>query len=101
MAKHAHRIMLLNKKTWKCMLEGCNFFVHQGLAHLLLGKTGICWECGEQFMIDEYALKDEQPKCYDCRSDVIVKPVNVVTEIPEEGMSEEKKKLYKQLGILK
>jgi hypothetical protein len=35
MAKHPHRVILLNKKTWRCTLEGCNFFVHVGLAHVL------------------------------------------------------------------
>lgn len=67
MAKHPHRLMLINKKTWKCTLEGCAFFVHTGLAHILEGKTAVCWECGENFTVDARSLRDEMPKCIDCR----------------------------------
>lgn len=66
MAKHPHRLILLNKKTWRCTLEGCNFFVHLGLAHVLEGKNSICWSCGEQFTMTARALKDEMPKCDEC-----------------------------------
>jgi len=30
----------------------------------------VCWECAEEFTVDEYALKDEMPKCMDCRDKV-------------------------------
>jgi hypothetical protein len=58
----------MNKKTWKCTLPGCAFFVHLGLAHVLEGKQGVCWQCGEQFTLTETALRDEMPKCDDCRT---------------------------------
>lgn len=67
MAKHPHKLILINRKTWKCALPECGFFVHLGLAHVLLGKTAVCWECGELFTVDEDALRDEMPKCADCR----------------------------------
>ena len=70
MAKHPHRLILLNSKTWRCTLPGCNFFVHLGLAHVLLGKTAICWDCGEQYTVDERALKFDTPKCATCRGEV-------------------------------
>lgn len=71
MAKHPHKLMLLNKKTWRCAIEGCSFFVHLGLAHVLIGKTGICWICGDQYTIDARALDDELPRCIMCRTDRI------------------------------
>lgn len=74
MAKHPHRLVLLDKKTWRCTIPGCAFFVHLGLAHVIVGKTGICWECGEQYTIDEDALKSELPKCIDCRSRLAGEP---------------------------
>ena len=67
MAKHPHRLLLQQQRTWKCTLPGCTFFVHVGLAHILIGKQAVCWECGETFTLDEEALKDEMPKCFDCR----------------------------------
>jgi hypothetical protein len=59
--------MLMNKKTWRCTLEGCAFFVHLGLAHVLEGKSAVCWTCGEVFTVTAQALKDEMPNCDDCR----------------------------------
>jgi hypothetical protein len=67
MAKHPHLLILLNKKTWKCMLEGCNFFVHLGLAHVLVGKSAICWNCEGRFTLNEAALKEDKPRCDECR----------------------------------
>lgn len=101
MAKHPHKLILMNKKTWRCTLEGCAFFVHLGLAHILVGKTGICWGCNEQFMIDEYALKEEMPRCTDCR---VAKPIEAVEEEkldPNTVMNPAKRKLYKELGLIK
>jgi len=67
MAKHPHRLMLVNSKTWKCTLPGCSFFVHLGLQYVLEGKNAVCWECGEVFTVDARSLKDDMPKCVDCR----------------------------------
>jgi len=68
MAKHPHRLILMDKRTWRCTLEGCAFFVHLGLQHVLLGKTVVCWECGETFQFKSESLKEEMPKCDDCHS---------------------------------
>lgn len=68
MAKHPHRLMLNQKKTWRCTLPGCKYFIHIGLAHILPGMQSICWECGEEFTLDDVALKDDQPTCNSCRS---------------------------------
>jgi hypothetical protein len=67
MAKHAHKLILLNHKTWKCLLPGCNFFVHLGLAHVLIGKQSICWNCEEPFQLAEWSLKEDKPRCDECR----------------------------------
>lgn len=69
MAKHPHRLILMHNKTWKCTLQGCSFFVHRGLEYVLIGKTAVCWECGDNFTLDEHALEDEMPKCIDCRNE--------------------------------
>ena len=66
MAKHPHLLLLVNKKTWKCAFEGCAFFVHLGLEHLLIGKHATCWECKEMFPITQNSLSREKPICDDC-----------------------------------
>jgi hypothetical protein len=67
MAKHPHRLILNQKKTWRCTLPGCTYFIHLGLAHTLPGRLSICWECNEEFTLDDEALKDDMPKCDNCR----------------------------------
>lgn len=68
MAKHAHRLLLNQKKTWRCTLPGCRYFIHVGLAHILPGMQSICWQCGEEFTLSEEALEDEQPLCIECKN---------------------------------
>lgn len=106
MAKHPHKLILLNKKTWKCAVQGCSFFVHLGLAHILVGKIGICWGCGEQFMIDEYALREEQPRCIDCRGElpsVVKEPEPKEEKSTNSHRTPEQQKAYdkimKELGL--
>jgi hypothetical protein len=70
MAKHPHLLVLINKKTWKCALEGCGFFVHLGLAHVLIGKQAICWNCEERFVVSEESLKEEKPRCLECKTGI-------------------------------
>jgi len=60
--------MLNQKKTWRCVLPNCRYFIHIGLAHILPGQQSICWGCSEQFELDERALQDDQPMCDSCRS---------------------------------
>ncbi len=50
------------------MLDGCNFFVHQGLSHVLIGKPTICWSCDEEFTFSYSSLKEDSPKCDACRA---------------------------------
>jgi hypothetical protein len=70
MAKHPHRLLLNQKKTWRCTLPGCRYFIHIGLAHILPGSSSICWECGGEFELDEESLADPDgmPKCRACRA---------------------------------
>lgn len=73
MAKHAHRIMLHSKKTWRCMLPGCSWFIHTGLEFTIPGKLIICWDCGEEFAASEDSIRDaragdDMPVCYDCKN---------------------------------
>jgi hypothetical protein len=105
MAKHPHKLILQNKKTWRCTLQGCNFFVHLGLAHILVNKTGVCWECEDQFVIDEFALREEMPRCIDCRINhpliVAIQQAEPTVEpepIASPEVEEAKRKLYRDMG---
>lgn len=114
MAKHPHRLMLLNKKTWRCTLEGCTFFVHLGLVHILWGKSAVCWTCNEVYTLDQEALKEEMPNCPECRSgksgislDAIEQFTNNKLALAKEGVSDVselspgKRRLMETMGLIK
>jgi hypothetical protein len=67
MAKHPHKLMLIDNRTWRCMLEGCAFFVHLGLAHVIVGKRIVCWTCGDTFLVEkELSTLEFKPTCGLC-----------------------------------
>lgn len=72
MAKHPHKIMLQQRKTWKCMLPNCRYFVHIGLEYTIHGQTTICWGCSEEFIASEDTLTRAKAsyegtlQCEDC-----------------------------------
>lgn len=95
MAKHPHKLLFVNNQTWKCQLEGCAFFVHKGLQHVLVGKRAICWNCDEIFVISEASLKDGKPKCDDCR---LFSTIPVVEDKPSTiNISDEKRRLNDEM----
>ena len=66
--KHAHKFLRVPAKktrTWTC--TECSWFVHEGLAHVLIGKEGVCWGCEDVFTITEAALDEDKPRCDNCR----------------------------------
>lgn len=70
MAKHAHRIILVDKRLWRCTLPGCSWFVYTGQQQIIMGRSVVCWECGSTFQISEEELKRaykyDMPKCDQC-----------------------------------
>jgi len=118
MAKHPHRLMLHQKKTWRCMLPGCRYFIHSGLEFTLAGQTSICWECGGEFVLDEGSIKDarsgdDMPVCYDCKNrraggpsaDDVDDLINAQTALARAGvqyvreLSPNKRKNLEMMGI--
>lgn len=68
MAKHPHKLMLIENRTWRCVLEGCSFFVHLGLAHVITGKRIICWKCDDTFLVEgELSTREPRPTCIMCK----------------------------------
>lgn len=103
MAKHPHRLMLNQKKTWRCTIPGCTYFIHLGLAHTLPGRTALCWECNEEFTLDEDALKDDMPKCVECRMRARGIPENIpiLTPVSEPEPSSGRQALIDMMNARK
>lgn len=45
------------------------------------GKASICWECGEQFILDPRNMKLDKPLCNDCMPNII--PDELLTKQPK------------------
>ena len=88
--KHPHRLLLVDKKIWRCTLDGCTFFVHMGLVGVLPGKQTVCWECGDNFKLDVAALKEDMPRCSDCRMGVVAQ--QSIEEYTEARIAQAKKR---------
>lgn len=65
--KHTHKFKRLKYKsgnvTFFCTLPDCSQKINPALA---LGKRSICWRCGEEFIMTEYALRLAKPHCENC-----------------------------------
>lgn len=49
-----------------CTLDNCPYKVK---VELTLGKLNICWRCGHEFPMNEYAIRLARPHCVDCQKD--------------------------------
>jgi len=91
MPKHIHKIYKQptegkSKYMWKC--TDCAWFVHAGLEYVIVGKQVYCWNCDDIFQMDERALSQIKPMCFDCSMTAvqvpIVEPVNETEEAQKE-----------------
>ena len=65
--KHVHKLKRLtysnDESIYFCVLD-CDYKIKVPLA---LGKSTICWRCGKEFTINEYALRLVKPICPSCK----------------------------------
>ena len=68
--KHVHKYMrqqLKHIKVWRCALPDCSHWMPPYLEEMIIGRTSLCWECSEQFTLDEDAIAEDMPRCIKCR----------------------------------
>jgi len=71
--KHAHkyyRAEVAGTRVWACALPDCTHYMPKHMEGLVLGKKAICWTCNEEFILDSEALKEDKPRCANCRSGI-------------------------------
>lgn len=65
--KHIHKVKRQRFKSgnhmYFCTLPDCYWKINPAL---FLGKTTICWRCGEEFNMNEYSLRLARPHCEKC-----------------------------------
>jgi len=66
LAHKYHRVKLKFGEVWACAHASCPHYMPDYLTPTLLGKTSICWGCGDDLILDESNMKNDQPKCANC-----------------------------------
>lgn len=66
--------------TWACAKPDCNHYMPPHIESSINGKYTICWECGATTTMNVLSMKDNNPKCDECRGNVI--PDNFVAPPP-------------------
>lgn len=102
--QHTHKYQRMqfkySGKVWACRLPDCNHFMPRDLEDTMEGKYSLCWSCGEQFMLTEKAMEDEQPKCDECRKKTgmeILERIKRTPKLPEDMPIEER---LRKAGLL-
>lgn len=95
---HTHKYQLRatsSQPVWACSLPDCNHYMPPHLNSLIEGRSSICWECDDKFILDIDAMKEVRPRCFQCRSEVSkVVDIPIMSDtIVAKVSSEEKKKV--------
>lgn len=64
--RHIHKYHKLSDGLWHCALSDCTHYMPSNVAACLPGKRSICWECGNEMILDDDNMKLEQPLCIIC-----------------------------------
>jgi hypothetical protein len=68
--RHTHKyykVLAAGTKVWACALPDCMHYMPKHMEMLVNGKNSICWQCGETFVMNPLNMKEDQPRCNDCR----------------------------------
>lgn len=71
--RHIHkyqRIEIAASKVWACALPDCNHYMPKHMESMVEGKSSYCWECNEPMILDAEAMKDDRPRCHNCRNGI-------------------------------
>ena len=100
--KHVHKYKRLTYKTGSsiffCTLPDCTNKIKTPLA---LGKSSLCWRCGEVFIINEYSIRLAKPHCENChksKSDIARVHIQdlsdeTIKQLPTESLIDRMKRL--------
>ena len=64
--RHTHKYYRLKDGLWHCALSDCTHYMPRNVEEQVEGKKSLCWECGEEFILDERAMESARPVCFAC-----------------------------------
>lgn len=65
--KYARVPFTYGSKVWACRLPDCNHYMPKHLEATVEGKSSICWQCGNDFILDIESMDEDTPRCKKCR----------------------------------
>ncbi len=65
--KHTHRYHKIAGQ-WSCSLPRCTHMIPGNIKSGVIGRVSICWDCGNEFIIDESSAESDEPTCITCRT---------------------------------
>lgn len=66
--RHTHKYHNVNG-VWMCALANCTHYMPKNVAANVEGKNSICWDCGNEFILDAINMQNEKPTCFSCAGD--------------------------------
>lgn len=73
--RHVHkyyRVTISYAKTWACGLPDCNHYMPKNMEAMINGKQTLCWQCGEVTLMTPMSMKEDQPRCDECRTGIVI-----------------------------
>lgn len=67
-----HKVDLLGTKIWACALPDCNHHMPNHYSKLVEGKASLCWNCGEEMILDPTNMTQDRPICMNCANPRLV-----------------------------
>jgi hypothetical protein len=64
--RHVHKYYRADDGLWYCALETCTHYMPLNVAHQIVNKMSVCWNCGETFALDILLMRERKPVCDDC-----------------------------------
>lgn len=68
--RHTHKyyfgLKIGRDPVWACAIPSCNHYMPAHMAGSVENKFSICWQCGEEFILDSSLMKFMKPVCYEC-----------------------------------
>lgn len=62
-----HNVVFGASHVWACALPDCTHYMPNHMSAMVEGKASICWQCGEDMILDKSNMKENQPRCENCR----------------------------------
>ncbi len=81
---HVHRYAKRELSTYKvfaCTLSDCSHYQPRHMESMLEGRRSLCTSCGEEFILNRDSMKEDEPRCDDCRFESKTEVVIPVSDV--------------------